>query len=337
MREQQTAGTTEFLQAQLDDARQQMEAQEQKLSAFRERHIGELPEQQAANLTALERLNEQVRAINNRRDELAKQMTRTGAGGDTISARLARLRQQLADLRTRDTDEHPDVVRVKQEIAALERQRATHGPGPAVPDPTASPPPSPDAGESELAALRAEVQKLQSRSAIYEQRLENAPLIEQELQQLSRDYATARDLYHSLLQRYEGAQLAERMHQRLQSEQFRTLDPAVPSHRPVGPHRFRLLLVALMLSLGAGVGVALLAEAGDTSFHTVDDVRAFTTVPVLGSIPPITTETDTLRRRRQFRLDALGAVLGVAVLVGGSSYLTRSSDALVRLLMPVRF
>lgn len=322
MREQQTAGTAKFLQAQLEDARRQLDVQEQKLNAFRERHIGELPEQQVANLATLERLNGQVRAIKNRRDELTKQLGAAGTGGDTISARLAGLRRKLAELRTRDTDEHPDVVRVKEEIAGLERQLVTRNARPAVPDPTASSPAAPDQAESELAALRTEEQGLQSRIATYEQRIENAPLIEQELQQVSRDYTTARDLYQSILQRYEGAQLAERMNQRLQGEMFRLLDPAVASQRPVGPHRVPLLLAVLLLSMGAGVGAALLAEAADTSFHTVDDVRAFTTVPVLGSIPPIVTEKDARRRRQRFRLATFGAVLGVVALAGGSSYIT---------------
>ena len=335
MREQQTAGTTEFLQAQLEDAKQQLATQERRMIAFKEHHIGDLPEQQVANLAALERLNEQVRVINNRRDELTKQTTGlSDASGDTVSARLARLQQELANLRTRDTDEHPDVVRVRNEIAGLERQLAAHGGGPGGP---ASQPIPGSPAESELATLRNEAQGLQSRIATYQQRIENAPLIEQELQQLSQDYAAAKDLYQSLLQRYEGAQLAERMDQRLQGEQFRILDPAVASLQPVGPHRFRLLLMGLMGSLAAAVGAALLAETVDTSFHTVDDVRAITTVPVLVSIPPIVTETDARRRRQQFRLATLGAALGVAALVGVSSHLARSSDVLIRLLMPVRF
>jgi polysaccharide biosynthesis transport protein len=335
MQTRQTTGTAEFLQAQLADARQQMEAQEQKLSAFKERHIGELPEQQGANLAALARLNDQIRTIKARRDELTQAAGVASAGADTIPARLATLRRQLADLRTRDTDEHPDVVRVKQQIAALERQLAVTSGTSAGPDPSTSPATAPDPADSELAALRAEEHSLQSRIATYEQRVENAPLIEQELQQYTQDYATASNLYQSLLQRYEGAQLAERMDQRLQGEQFRILDPAVASQRPAGPHRIRFLFVALLLSIGAGVGAAVLAESADTSFRSVDDLRAFTTAPVLGSIPPILTGADVRRRRRRFYGATLGAALGILLLAAGSSYLAHTTaGALVRLFMP---
>ncbi len=348
IREQQTAGTTAFLEAQLEDAKRGLEAQEQRMNQFKVRYLGELPEQQATNLAALERLNGQLRVISDRelramgrRDDVAKQLDESagGAAADSPAARLAKLRQELADLRTRYTDEHPDVVRVRDEIAALERQLATGGG-----KPTSAPVPS---GrdiqnniaevDKELATLRNQEETLRRAIDSYERRIENAPRREQELQQLSRDYSTAKELYQSLLQRYEDAQLAERLQQRLQGDQFRILDQAVPSPRPIAPHRIRLLLMGLMLSMGIAAGAVVLVESRDTSFHAVDDVRAFTSVPVLISVPPIITPADTGRRRLRFSLAALAAVLGAAGIVAASAYFARSNDMLVRLLTPGRF
>src|SRR5436853_7911211 len=67
-RAQETSAATEFLQGQLADAERQLEAQEAQISAFKARHNGELPEQQAVNLAALERLNAHVLVIVGRRD-----------------------------------------------------------------------------------------------------------------------------------------------------------------------------------------------------------------------------------------------------------------------------
>ena len=332
IREQQTTETTAFLQAQLEDAKRQLDDQERKISEYKERHMGELPEQQAANLAALERLNSQVRVIMDRRDALAKGLGLPVAAVETTSARLAKLRQELADLRMRDTDEHPDVVRVKQQIADLQRQPAIDDGGRAAAEDSAHQlHDAPTAVEAELTALRNEEQALRRAIATYEQRIETAPLREMELQQLSRDEASAKELYQSLLQRYQSAQLAERMQQR-QGEQFRILDPAVASQQPVGPHRFRFLLMGLMGGVGAAVGMALLAEAFDTSFHTIDEVRAFTRVPVLASIPPIVTERDARRRRRQSGLAVLAAALGVAAVFGASSWLAHANVAVLGLL-----
>jgi len=56
VREQQAAGTAEFLGAQLTEVKQKLEEQEKRLSQFKERYMGELPEQLSANLAVLERL-----------------------------------------------------------------------------------------------------------------------------------------------------------------------------------------------------------------------------------------------------------------------------------------
>ncbi|TMI80570.1 MAG: hypothetical protein E6H03_08145 [Bacillati bacterium ANGP1] len=299
IREQQTAGTAEFLRVQLDTAQRDLEQQEQRIADFKVRHNGELPEQQAANLAALGQLNQQLIVNIQRRDTTARQRLEIpGVAGDTISARLAKLHQQLADLRAKYTDQYPEVVRVKEEIAALERHVAVDGGRrAAAEDSTGGTLVKDPAVEAELAALRSDEQGLRSQIAAYQQRIENTPVIGQELQQLTRDYTAASELYQTLLQRYEGAQLEERMGQRMQGDQFRVLDPAVASRAPVAPKRFLLRLIGLLLAGGAAVGVAQLAEITDTSFHGIDDLRAFTSVPVLASIPPITTAADLLRRR----------------------------------------
>ncbi|HEX9247785.1 MAG TPA: GNVR domain-containing protein [bacterium] len=330
IREQQTAGTAQFLRAQLDSAQADLEKQEQRIADFKVRHNGELPEQQAANLAALGQLNQQLIVNIQRRDMLARQRLEIpGVAGDTLSARLAKLHQTLADLRARYTDEYPEVVRVKAEIAVLERHLAADGGrrdstgGNLVKDP---------AVEAELAALRSDEQGLRGQIAAYQQRIENTPVIGQELSQITRDYTAASELYQTLLQRYEGAQLEERMGQRMQGDQFRILDPAVASRAPVAPKRSLIRLIGLLVSMGAAVGVAHLAEITDTSFHGIDDLRAFTSVPVLASIPPIITAADLLRRRRRAGLTVLAAALGVAVIIGALSHFARSSGVLINLL-----
>ena len=92
-----------------------------------------------------------------------------------------------------------------------------------------------------------------------------------------------------------------------------------------------LLLLGLLMAGGAAVGAVLLAEAMDTSFHAVDDVRGFTSVPVLVSIPPIVTGADARWRRLQVGLACLAAAIGVAAVVGVTSPLAHSNEALVRM------
>lgn len=357
----QATGTAEFLKGQLEETKKRLDQQERQLSDFKRRYMGELPEQMHPNLTTLERLDaqlrlnsdNQIRAIE-RREALIKQLAEEGSvplpagsagagsvgGADATAARFTRLRQELTNLRTRFTDQHPAVVRVQAEIAALQRQlaeRASEGRADAEP----SVPASPQAQrlkqllgdvEAETKGLKGEEKNLRSAIVTYQQRVENIPRREQEFLEVSRDYDMTKELYRALLKRHEEAQLAESMEQRQKGEQFRILDPAIPSNSPAAPNRIKLLLMGVMVSLGLAAGAVVLAEQLDTSFHMVDDLRASTPVPVLVTIPKIITQGDARRRQRRFRRAAAAAMLGLALIVGTSYLVARGNQELVRIL-----
>jgi hypothetical protein len=186
--------------------------------------------------------------------------------------------------------------------------------------------------EAELKILKGEDKRLRAGITTYQARVENVPRREQEFRELSRDYESTRALYESLLKRFEEAQLAESMEQRQKGEQFRVLDPAVPNPAPAAPNRVRWLVIALVGSLGLAVGAVVLAEQVDTSFHTVDDLRAFSAVPVLVSIPRIMTRADLRRRRWRMRLGAGAAVIGLVAVVGLAYFAANGNEHLVSLL-----
>ena len=152
--------------------------------------------------------------------------------------------------------------------------------------------------------------------AFYQQRVENTPVRDQELQVLQRDYDSAKGLYQSLLKRQEEAKLAENLEQRQKGEQFRLLEPALPPARPKEPDRRKLILMGLAGALGLAAGTVILAEKLHPSFHTVDDLHAFSQVPVLVSLPYIVTRADIRRRRWRFGLVALSVILSLGLIVG---------------------
>jgi polysaccharide chain length determinant protein (PEP-CTERM system associated) len=347
IRERQAAGTSELLQSQLAEVKRKLDEQERRVSVFKMRHIGELPQQVEANLSILSRLNTQLQLngekqmrIMERRDALARQLGDPGAPAasdpDAASARLARLKQELSELRTRFSDKYPDVARLKAEIAALEDQLAPAG-SPPGPGPAAQPsPPVRRDGlrvvDAELNALKDEEKRLRQAIAAYERRIENAPTRQHELLELSRDHETTKDVYQSLLKRAEEARLAESLEQERRGEQFRILDAALPTAMPYAPNRLRLLILGLLAAAGMGVGVAALAEQLDTSFHTMEALRAFASVPVLAGIPRIDTAADLGRRRWRFVLTAMSAVLTLVVIAGAVHYVAHGNEELVRLL-----
>jgi len=76
----------------------------------------------------------------------------------------------------------------------------------------------------------------------------------------------------------------------------------------------------------------MLAEMLDTSFHSTDELRQFTIVPVLVRVPKIVTDADRQRGQRRFRLAAAGVVLGLIVIAGGSFLIAHGNEQLVQLI-----
>jgi succinoglycan biosynthesis transport protein ExoP len=298
-REQQASAAAAFLKGELASVKERLDAQEQRVKAFRARYVGELPQQMPLNLATLERLNaqlhltsaNQLRAMD-RRAQAVKDLADADPSGtagtpEGTMARIARLRQELIGLR-RFSDKYPDVIRAKEELASLERDLAESKAATqsaAATQPAAALPPSTNpaivrlraalaTADAEIASLKSEEQKLRRDILSYQQRAENAPQRELELQELSRDSERTKDTYGSLLKRYEDAQLAENIEQRHQGEKFRLLDAALPATEPSAPNRPRLMLVGLVVSVGLAALSVVLAEHRDTSFHTLGSLRA---------------------------------------------------------------
>ena len=358
VRERQATGTAEFLKVQLTETRKRLDGLESRVSDFRRRYLGELPQQMQTNLTMMDNLNQQLRLnsdnqtrVIERRDSITGLLAEAASSpqsgvAESRGARLGRLQQELAAARSRYTEQHPSVIRLKAEIAATEQEPAEQEPAGPKPKGTGKTdisklPATPyvlrlremlSGAESDLRVLKTEEQRLRTDITAYQQRLENTPKREQEYLEVSRDYDTTRELYASLSKRLEAAQLAESMEQRQKGEQFRILDPAVPSGLPAAPNRLKLLGLSLVLSLGLAGGALMLAEMLDTSFHSIDEMRQFTIVPVLVSVPKIVTDADRQRGQRRFRLAAAGAVLGLIVIAGGSYLIAHGNEQLVQMI-----
>ncbi len=363
-RELQASGTAEFLRVQLEQTKQRLDQQERKVSEFRRRYLGELPQQMEANLATLERLQMQLRLnadgqtrAQERRSFLSAQLSEAGpltfagpagpAGTpESAPARLVRLQQTLAELRSRYSDKYPDVLQAQAEIAALTRELAEakakakdtpEQPAPlTVPNPVASPLRGAlTEAETELKVLKGEEIRLRTSIAAYQQRIEKIPEREQEFKELARDYETTRDVYQSLLKRHGDAQIAESMEQRQKSEQFRIIEAAAVPTRPVASP-LKLLIIILVVAIDLAVAGVFVAEKLDASFHTIEQVRGRTSLPVLVSIPRIVTSADAAWQRTRFRLTTMATGVGLFVLAVASYFLAHGNEQLVTLLLRTR-
>ncbi len=155
MRGEQARGTQQFLESQVEQARGDLEKQEQKLSDFRQRYHGELPTQTTALMARLSRLELQLKGVQDSQRngeqqkvilanslasaqnslatfrELSNQTSTTNPAGSSApgappATELQKAEAVLAGLRMRYSDDHPDVVRMRSQIEMLRRAEANH-------------------------------------------------------------------------------------------------------------------------------------------------------------------------------------------------------------------
>ncbi len=311
-RERQVSNAYEFLDKQLQDARAQLEEKETALRTFKEAHMGQLPEQVQANLSTLQRLQleQQATAESLRRAtdtmlmlESAKSAGVPVQGTPPPPDSLDAMRALLTQLKTRYTDQHPDVRGLASRIEALEKSQ---GRAAAAAPPGASPVDlealavDRRIAESrrEVERLRARLGQVEERIASFQNRVEVAPRREQEILGLMRDYKKLSDNYSQLLDKKLDAELASRLEAQQKGQQFRVLDPAYMPETPSFPNRVLFAIGGAIAGLLLGLGLAITIDVLDPTMKDAEGVAAAFTVPVLAVIPFV-------KPRDQARLAAL--------------------------------
>jgi len=318
MREQRASDTLNKLHEQLADARQHLDEQEARLTDYKKRHLSELPEQVGLHLSALQQLNSQILA--SRGESTVSQRDPSGRRQTVETEQDERL-HRLHELEIRYTDEHPEVKRLKYEIAMVPYVRKASADDPQGQTDTAESAAATEAaGKARVESIRRRIEELRQMAAVHEQGILNAPFRQQELEALLPDYMAARTRYQSLSEKYEIAQLWDPRHD---GGRLRVLDPAVPRDQPVAPNISRMLAVGIALSLATVACGVVIVERVDTSFHTLDDLRSFTTLPVLASVPRLVTSKERRRELLGTRRFAAMVLLIVALIFIASAYLGR--------------
>ena len=255
------------------------------------------------------------------------------AQGLSPAEELAQTRAQLQVAEGRLTVEHPDVRRLRRRVAQLEAQvPVTKAPSTAPSAAGVEPPPAaPSATAAELlrdrrirdaraeieainrriAALQKDQRGLQQEIALYQGRLEAAPVRESEQVELMRDYETVQDIYRSLLAKHEESKIAEAMEKGRVGEQFRVLDPALVPDRAFSPDRVKLTGLGIALGLLIGLGLVAAREFMDSTLNSEDDIRTVLALPVIATIPIFSPPNRAMRRR----LKGLTTGSGAAVVV----------------------
>lgn len=261
-----------------------------------------------------------------------------------------KLKTQLADIRSRYTERFPDYRRLKEQIAQLEsmKQHMTEDLQAAAAqnkknqDSSSSDKPK-DGTEArptsfaemremspmlqlqgqlkqnqmELENRQKLVAQLETQIQAYQARLNETPVREQQLADLTRDYEQSLSNYNSLLGKRNQSELATSLEKRQQGEQFRIIDPPGFPLKPYKPDRLLFALGGLLAGIFVGVTATAGIELIDGRVFHEADFKELVHAPVLTEIPPLPTALDTVRRHRRLRFEWVGAIAMLLVMASG--------------------
>lgn len=307
VRHDQATDTTVFLTKQLEDAKAKLDDQDAKLAAFKSKYAGALPDEQQANMGLLAGLNTQLdastQALSRAQQDksftesmLAQQLASQSTDNPSAAKQLTEMQGELSALLAKYTEDHPDVIRLRQSIADLKQKMAANSS-------SASAGASPAAGVEapEVQQLRAQVHQydsiikektaqqrdIQRQIGLYQSRMQVSPNVEEQYKLLTRDHESASTFYNDLLKKRSEASMVSDMNHQSANAEFRILDPANLPDGPSFPNRLYFVLGGLAAGLALGVAFTALSEIRDKSLRTEEDVEFFLQLPTLANIPSV--------------------------------------------------
>lgn len=314
--------TLDFMNQQLEQRQKELEAAEQKRLLFETQHP-ELAQGGPGILQKLEAMRSELRSIDGdlaaAQSALAAingQLAGTprslpGIGGGGAKGALAQATADLSAMRARGmTDNHPDVIALKNQVASLRVAAQNEGPGFGTPNPAYS------SLESIKAERQASVQSLTARRAALQSDLANLansqitnPELAAEAQRISRDYDVLKQQYDKLLADREALRLRGQVENERSAIKFQVVDPPTSPRAPIAPNRPLLLFAVLVAGIGAGVGGAFAIGQLRNTFATTAKLERSIGLPVLGAISTTLSDLERARRkqrRKQFVLASAG-------------------------------
>lgn len=356
-----------FLETQVKEYERKLLEAEENLAAFKQKNVGLMPgsggdyfQRLETELAALQKLRESYSQMQNRRDELERQLQGEeptfglmgSAEGNPIDGQIARFKAQRDQLLLQYTEKHPQVQSLNETISRLEEEKrggakvssSVAAPGAGLSNDEAmvrSLDMNPvyqnlrlalSQADADLAAIRGQLQAQQAVVGELRSRIDAIPEVEAELTRLNRDYEVNKRQYDTLLQRLESARISEEAEQSADNVKFRVIEPPSLPIKPSGPERTAINALVLVASLACGIGLSWLLALLHPTFATREMLETVAGLRVIGTI----SAAGGPDQRPWYRQQAVLVGAAVSLLVVGfllNQYLSEPLRATVRSLV----
>ena len=337
-----------FITSQIDNYERQLRDAERRRADFRTKYIDLLPGDGGgvSRYETAQTLEQQLRGTledaRNRQAALTRELAATpptlqgeaggGGGGGGGNRELADADRKLAELKLKFTDQHPDVVAQQRIVdglrsgALVASSSGSAGGGSAR---TASGRGGANPlyeqlkvrvveNEAAISSIERQVADATRERTRLEEIARGAPGLQAEYANINRDYDVIRKNYDELLARREQMRIAAAADTEANKVKVQIVDPPQLPRTPVAPKRILLLSIVLGAGLIGGIVLVLMLDEVDTSFQSVDELRALG-LPVVGGISVIAVAVPLWRRLVSAGTVAT-AVLLLCAIYGGLVY-----------------
>lgn len=317
-----------FLEEKLAEYEARLNEAEQTLADFKRRNVGMMPGEEGdyyqrlqTEMKRLDDIESRLRLARQRRDDLRRQLEgetpvfglmtpRNETASTPFDQQIAAYEDELARLRLKYTDTHPDVEQVLAVLEGLRQKREEYlasrpadGARPGLNRLDANPVYQQmklQLNQAELRLGQLEAQRRDQAAVVRElrEKVDTIPQIEAELTRLTRNYDVTREQYEQLLMRLEAARLSEAAEDTKNDVTFRVIDPPALDPQPVGPKRNLLLTAVLLVGLAAGGAVTVLLNFARPVFNSQQELERLYGVAVLGTIQLVRSAAEAAAARR---------------------------------------
>jgi len=329
----------QFLSDEGAQAKRELDEAEKKLEDFRNQYAGHLPEEEAGNMQAMNTLNgrlDSLTAAANRnteqrmvleqemriaRDRLATLRTTSqqslahNAKVAELDGEITKLQDQIDSMKTRYTDDYPDLQDARDRLSWLKKQRddaAKQKPSVLESSPTDNAALTAErietqnqidrlqtqlkANEMDAKLIQRDISATNNQVKAYEARL-GSSASEKEYEDLQRERDLARQQYVDLQMKSDRSSLSIDMEKSKQGETLELLDSASLPASPIAPKRRTIIPIGAVIGLVLGIVFVAVREVKDTALKSLKDARLYTQLTILGSVPLL--ENDVVVQRRK--------------------------------------
>ncbi len=309
------------LNLQIEQFEEKLTANERAVAAFRREHAAELASTQGTTRrreikeNELERVTHELEQTKGR--VLTLQNILSATPRTTSGDELDKLKVQLADLRSKYKESHPDIRGV---LARIEQLEAGDGSMSSNPEYVRL--------NSELRVAQASIVNLERREDNLRKELEaldlaagEAPAAEAELQQIIREYEQTQKTYEELLARRDRLELTKNLGAAGRGVEYQVFERPERALVPSDPPRMLLIIGVFILAAGGGAGAAVLLTLLDKSYTQPGELQEAFGLPILGALSETPSLAIANERRRDIK--RIGGLMAALFVVGACyTYLT---------------